>query len=1009
MKQKEEIRSQKSTSQTFLSDGTKISTTEIIETDPNTNIQVETTTVVKEYIKEQEMEHGQILVEDVTETTVTRREWRIRRKNTINQEDHGETGMVGCVFPLCGGGEVVEHDDESAVHTLDSKLTMDSELDTFVRPKNTPSSQSPPLAVIGVAERDVVPTNNTSAVAGTTNNDNGEGRAKTTNAASSALAMLTSPAAFFRKTYPSHNNEVVEPRSTSPATQDTHETKNAATLNAATTNEKESRGVTINRKSRVSFDVDEEILNIVKKDHGKDRSTSNGGAKQMMMQSSYQQQQKQPAHSEPETQSQEQQSRQTGPSRVIEEEERQDDNSHLQEHYTSRSSPVHTHRPTTTTTTATATAVAASAPSSQLSRGIITPSPTLSLQSKASSQKTSNSLPQSSSQGVSAALVPSPATHTKSTSNKSSSKKLASASSPNSSSSKLKKKDKPPTIVKYNQMLLAQDSDFASPKLTVSAFTAAVTDDKYLHFFSYLPPPNGCPNQSMETSPHHTHHRLTIGKWRKSTTVSIENTYCISVTICNNTAVVGVPYDRNVKGLLTGAAYIFEREEQKDIWTQVKKIVPKEASEFATVGYSVGIDGDLIAVSVPNVGSTVGGGGGGSVHLYRRVQKYKWAEKGVLVPPLVESSKNGGIATTGRNKDVQITVVNKSKKGSSKKKKFGTRLAIQGNVVVVSDHYDHEETCVYVFEYDDFSLKWICIQDDLLTEAQQRHFGSRLALANNGNGILIGCHAKMSPTEILYYSRYGTGGKFHLQQVIVVSKRSSSYGVGRSVVGRNGVTEDITDFKVDGKNLIIGTTSTVGQQNQHCAYIYQLQTNDTWVLMAKVDDPSLAGFGQCVGLAGNKALIASRGNAYSYNLEGFIPKTKRKEFMATANLVEERKKQQPKPQVKYIDPEYLEMPYIGSDLNEFRTQQQVALRRHFARRAPNNSNKNNDGDKASQNSMSSPPRMSLSMGRPRMPRMLRMRSPSPILTRLRASSPKKGRGNVSAPPLRRTDSSMARR
>jgi len=132
--------------------------------------------------------------------------------------------------------------------------------------------------------------------------------------------------------------------------------------------------------------------------------------------------------------------------------------------------------------------------------------------------------------------------------------------------------------------------------------------------------------------------------------------------------------------------------------------------------------------------------------------------------------------------------------------------------------------------------------------------------------------------------------------------------------------------------------------------------------------------------------------------------------MATANLVEEKKKQQqPKPQVKYIDPEYLELPYVGSDLNDFRTQQQAALLRNFSRHAPNNSNKKNDANKVTQNSMPSPPRMALAMARPRMPRMLRMRSPSPILKRLRGASPKSRKGNVSAPPLRPIDSSMARR
>ena len=475
----------------------------------------------------------------------------------------------------------------------------------------------------------------------------------------------------------------------------------------------------------------------------------------------------------------------------------------------------------------------------------------------------------------------------------------------------------------------------------------------------------------------------------------------MNVAIHNNTAVVGVPYDRNNKGLLTGAAYIFEREENKDIWTQVKKIVPKQATEFATVGYSVGIHDDIIVVSVPNVGSTHPAGG--SVHLYRRVQKYKWSDKGALIPPVTEEWANAGVA--GAKRDVKITAVNKMKKGVSNKKKFGTRVAIQGNVVVVSDHYDHDETSIYVYEYDDFSLKWVCVQDDILSKAQQRHFGSRLALLNNGNGILVGCHAKMCPTEILYYSRYGTHGKYHLQQVIVVSKRSSSYGVGRGVVGKNGVTEDITDFKVDGKNLIVGTTSSVGQQNQHCVYVYQLQENDTWMLMSKVDDPSLPGFGQCVGLAGNRAMIATRCNAFSYNIESLVPKDKRKQFLAIANITEEKRRKQSRSQVKYIDPEYLQLPYTGSNLNNFRSRQQVALQSQVFYRSQNDhihSTDTNGSDKSSNNSTScSPTRMSLNVARKASTKktiMSRMRSPSPMLRRITGTPSKKR--NISAPPLR---------
>lgn len=885
---KQPILTEKTTSQTIHSDGTKTSTTVILETIPSATPsrqeeRIETTTVVKEFVNEKELtsiDGDKIQVEEVTVTTVTKKKMYFKSKHNDIVAD-GWGGM------LCGDSAVTREENDH-----DEELTMDSALNLDVFGDKTVNSNE-------IAKNA---------------DTNHQGRP-------SALSMFTSPSAFFRKTNPGINqsspikNEKIGPVKQTKPMDAVHKTK--------------------------AINLDEEILNIVKKENGKEifkPGFANGAADEGS------------AKTPPYKQIEQMQSRQAVDSRCKDQEERQE--SEARQYTVSRSTPITMQgRP---------------------SRGVRTPSPNPIAASTI--EPTSAIVPPStpsSRQSHTQCITSSSPTITKSTSNRSSSK------------SKRKGAMKP-TVPKHKLSLLPVDSDFASPKLTMSASAAAVSDDQFLHFFSYQP------NQSQV--------------WRKSTTVAIENTYCMNVSIHGNTAVVGVPYDRNSKGLLTGAAYIFERDGNKDIWTQVKKIVPKDATEFATVGYSVGVHGDMIAVSVPNVGSNHQVGG--TVRIYRRVQKYKWSDKGALVPPSSIEFTDAGVASAGK-KNVQITAVNKKTKAASNKKKFGTKVAVQGNVVVVSDHYDHNETCVYVFEYDEFSLKWVCIQNDLLSTAQQRHFGSRLALTNSGNGILIGCHAKMSPTEILYYSRYGTGGKFHLQQVIVISKRSSTHGVGRAAVGKSGVTEDITDFKVDGKNLMIGTASSVGQQNQQCVYIYQLQDNDTWILMAKVHDPSLPGFGQCVGLASNRAMIASRGNAYCYSLDSLIPKPSRKQFLTNANLtVEKKKKRQNMTQPRYIEPQYLELPYVGANLDEFRTRQQIALRSSQFTRVPMNSYGVVVGENPSQiSSPNAQTRMALSMTRPMAASPKKSRWPSPILSRIKRSAHER---NSSAPPLRASDSSRAR-
>jgi hypothetical protein len=504
---KQPILTSKTTSTTIHSDGTKLSTTVILETIPGDKEEkVETTTVVKEYTTENKLTADgelRIKVEEVTETTVTKKRiyFKDRPESVVGEIEVGWGGM------LCGNKAVVEeeHDDD---------LTMDTalHLDTFGG-KTVSSSNASRGSNNGVVKA-----------------ESNEGRVK----APSALSMFTSPSTFFRKTHPSGNEgDAVETD------------KNTSVLAAG-----QETSTCIRDNKKKSINLDEEILNIVKKD-GKDSHRSSASLiaipplSQQLQQSRAQEQ-----------------SRQTVSSTCIDREVRQE--SETKDNFLTRSSPVPTQRP--------------------LSRGMATPSPT----PKATVPK---------------AAPPRPPSRQSPAPNMPSSMLTPTLTKSNRSSSKTRKKESmKPTVPKYKQSLLAADSDFASPKLTLSATTAAVTDDQFLHFFSYQPSTVN-PLQPGKSLP---------SKWRKSTTVSIENTYCMNVSIHKNTAVVGVPYDRNNKGLLTGAAYIFEREENKDIWTQVKKIVPKEATEFATVGYAVGIHDDTIVVSVPNVGSTHPGGG--SVH-----------------------------------------------------------------------------------------------------------------------------------------------------------------------------------------------------------------------------------------------------------------------------------------------------------------------------------------------------------------------------------------------------------
>jgi len=408
----------------------------------------------------------------------------------------------------------------------------------------------------------------------------------------------------------------------------------------------------------------------------------------------------------------------------------------------------------------------------------------------------------------------------------------------------------PPTMVKYGQALLTKDSFTTSsfaPKIVIHKTNAILTSDRYVHFYS-----------------------LVGNKWAQTTSVSLPNTQGLSFAICNNTAVVGVPYDRNSKGLLTGAAYIFERDAKTQTWYQVKKIVPKRAREFANVGYSVDMSENVVCVGVPELGAAGsvtggGGGGGGSVYVYQRAEQYKWMPMGHLTMAIDNLDPNclapagGSLAPTATN--------------------FGTIVTLKNKVLVISNYQPNEygETSLFVYEYDNsLKNKWRLIQTDMLsTEVQRRNFGSRIALTSNGEGIFIGCHSDVNPTEILYYKRktqvdpYGNRS-YQLQQIITLQEKCN-----------------ISDFCIDlNDNFIVGTL------NSNRVYVYQnmhdLVTleDQGWKLVAKVTDDNLGRqrFGEHVGMYGDSILVGTKGNVYTYSLEKWLSEARKNRLKSTSTM-----------------------------------------------------------------------------------------------------------------------------
>ncbi|MDH3524306.1 MAG: FG-GAP repeat protein [Acidobacteriota bacterium] len=88
-----------------------------------------------------------------------------------------------------------------------------------------------------------------------------------------------------------------------------------------------------------------------------------------------------------------------------------------------------------------------------------------------------------------------------------------------------------------------------------------------------------------------------------------------SVALDGNTALVGA-YRDPVDGIRSGAAYVFERDEAFDEWTQQAKLTPPDPEFEEFFGWSSALSGDWAAVGAWRDDDT--GSKSGSVYLYRR-------------------------------------------------------------------------------------------------------------------------------------------------------------------------------------------------------------------------------------------------------------------------------------------------------------------------------------------------------------------------------------------------------
>ena len=138
-----------------------------------------------------------------------------------------------------------------------------------------------------------------------------------------------------------------------------------------------------------------------------------------------------------------------------------------------------------------------------------------------------------------------------------------------------------------------------------------------------------------------------------------------SLAIDGDTAVVGARADKpSVGGPSVGAAYVFTRDPDSNLWKQAAKLTASDGEANDQFGYSVSVDGDTIVVGAHQPSYQVGG-----VTIKRPGAAYVFTEP------------SGGWASTS-------TAAKLTASDRADDDEFGYSVAVDGDTVVVGAHLD---------------------------------------------------------------------------------------------------------------------------------------------------------------------------------------------------------------------------------------------------------------------------------------------------------------------------------
>ncbi len=299
-----------------------------------------------------------------------------------------------------------------------------------------------------------------------------------------------------------------------------------------------------------------------------------------------------------------------------------------------------------------------------------------------------------------------------------------------------------------------------------------------------------------------------LGKFIASD-AEMDDQFGTDVAISGRYAIVGAPFESSTAGVLSGAAYVFKK--QNNSWIEQAKLQPSDLEMGDNFGFSVAITRNYAIVGANR--EDTGGSDIGAAYIFKRDANGDWAEEIKLQP-------------------TDLTNVFS----------FG-EVAISENYAAVGATMNDGAGRVYVFE----NVNGTWTQTHILEASDKTagdNFGASVAISNQT--ILVGSsldddNANASGSAY-FFTKQGTN--WIEESKITASNALEGFGFGHSV-------------DISGDRAVIGNNYVGGNSEDLAAYVFK-RDNTIWTQEAKLQSTLTSShFGRSVAIKDTSVLIGA--------------------------------------------------------------------------------------------------------------------------------------------------------